>query len=328
MALPITQQNVIRFLLTAGEATLHALAWHIRVYRGRGADEVYRAVVKLEEDGFVETEELVEAPNRRGGRRHTVALTRKGMLLFDAPESHEKAFRTCFELPRADRAMKRQAAMFMVDYPAAGWRTASGDDLWAALRAELQKAVPPASVPTQHADTYRSLLRRPAAEVGTWGTVSSSGHVRLVLRAATLGALRAKLRRLDTALLASVSALMPIEILVLGPTEKIDATMVKLVRRWAAPPPRRPFRKAPDAIDHSVRTGSRAAVRTIVGTHGRYEDLPHPKTGRSLPVSELVEARRKHATDWSWSVAVWKSVNAPRMKGRPLSGPLGAVQRV
>jgi hypothetical protein len=135
--------------------------------------------------------------------------------------------------------------------------------------------------------------------------------VRLVLMADTQSEIKDLLRNLDTALLASVSLLMPLEVLVLGPTEAVERDLVKLVRRWAAPPPKRPIRVAPGAIDPSVRKGSRQPVKVRIETHPRYEYLPHPKGNTWLTVGEAVETRRKTATKWEHAVALFMTPEHP-----------------
>lgn len=302
--LPDTQKRIVRLLRSCSEATLHTLAWHTRLYQGAAADEAYRAVQRLEDAGDVETEELTEAPNRRGARRVTAALTRQGALKYDVPEALHPSFRPTLYRPQAWRALRRQLAVFTMDYVAAGWRSASGEAAWTALRAELQQVAAPRKIPTGRLELLPLLLRRTTATVGTWSVVSPSGHVRLVLMADTLSAMRSLLRHLNTDLLACVSALMPLEFVVLGPTESVEKTMVKLVRRWAAPPPKRRVRVSADGINPSVRTGGRMAVAVRVETHARYEDLPYPKAGGALTVHEMVETRQNHATKWEYYVAL------------------------
>ena len=302
--LPETQQSIVRLLRPCAEATLHTLAWHTRLYQGAGADEAYRAVKRLKDAEIVETEELDEAPNRRGGRRLTVALTRKGALMFNAPGATEPTFRPSFDCTQVRRAMRRQLALFTTDYLAVGWRSASGEAVWPALRAELQRFSDTHEVRTQHVELLSVLLRRQAATVGTWSVVSPEGHVRLVVMAETLSTMRSMLRHLNTDLLAQVSCIMPLEMVVVGPAEAFEKGLVKLARRWAAPPPKRRIRVSAHGINPSVRSSSRQPVAVRVQRHPRYEDLRHPKRGGPLEVSEAVKARQNNATVWAYPVAL------------------------
>jgi hypothetical protein len=306
-ALPATQQHIVRLLFYSGQATVHTLIWHARLYRGLGAEEGYRAVADLTKLGLLVTRDLKEPHPTRGGRRQLAALSRTGAVLFGLPGAEEASWIDPFDEPEERQAMCRQLALVHADYAAAGWRPVSGLRVWAALRSTLMHRPEPGRLDGTQTSLRGLLLRRANATIGTWAFVSQTGSVRLVLQASTQAETWRALRRLDAALLASVSSFAPLELLVVGPTELVEQRMVELVARWSKPPRPRVRRIKGQAAPQHIRTTSRAPVAISARSHIGYEWLPNPKTGSGQDLRMMASARQNVVTRWTPSITLQRA---------------------
>jgi hypothetical protein len=313
--LPTTQQHIVRLLLVSGQATVHTLIWHARLNRGLGAEEGYRAIVDLTKLGLLVTCELKEPHPTRGGRRQLAALSHAGAILFGLPGAQGASWVDPFDEAEELQAMRRQLALVHADYAAAGWRPVSGLGVWAAFRSTLMHRPEPRRLDATQTALRNLLLRRANAPIGTWAFVSQAGSVRLVLHASTQAETWRALRRLDAALLASVSSFAPLEMLVVGPTEQVEQRMVELVARWAKPPRPRVRRRAGQAAPQQIRTTSRAPVAISARSHIGYEWLPNPKTGSGQDPRMMALARQNVVTRWTPSITL-KSAPVKLIKTR------------
>lgn len=300
--LPATQQAVGKFLTWAGQATVHTVAWHVCLYRKRGAGAVYKAIARLKALGLVETCALTLPERSAGAERQVVALTHLGGIVFGAVGAGTKAWRNPLSEPEAVQATNRQLAMVHCDYHAAAWRPLPRDEVWPALRQQLKESAKTVPRRGTEAELLALLLRRADADIGCPAFVSSTGAVRLVLYAATISGTRRLLRGLDAALFSALSTFIRLEMLVIGPSHELDLRMIELVKRWARRPPKVKVRVAKDGIDPAVRTGSRAVVQVWVEAHSRFEWLPNPREGGVVAASALAESRRKWGTEYQYCV--------------------------